>query len=237
MKNILVAFMLCMFAGTVFAQKVVEKTISANGKKEMFLDAKFATDIELATWDKNEIYVKASASIDEGEFDDYFDLVFSDDGSSLDIEEEYGTLWDDLKEKWKKKKNDKKYCCNTDMEITYKVFVPNGLRLRLKSISGSAVVSQYKGDLTVEFISGDVEIKRYDGNVSLKTISGDLDIKVDEAFLVAETFSGTIYSDESLSFQADKRRSFGQRIKGTIKSDRKTIKLDSHSGNIFIRKF
>ncbi|NER13609.1 DUF4097 family beta strand repeat protein [Leptobacterium flavescens] len=238
MKNMIIAIAFCVIAWTANAQKVVERTFNAGGKTELKLNAKFGDNIKLESWDKNEVYIKATASLNEGEDDDYFNLDIDESSSIIEIEEDYGNFFEEQKKKYKKKDKDGKtiYEYNTKMDIEYVVYVPRNMRVKLKSISGSTVVEKYTGDLTVDFISGDIEIKQYNGNLNIKTISGDIDVYIDRAYCVAETFSGTIYSDERMSFTADKRRSFGQKVKGTIGSSDKTLKLNSHSGNIYLRK-
>ncbi len=58
MKNLGTLVLLCLISFTVSAQKVIEKQLKTNADNVQ-VQFKFADDIILKTWDKNEIYVKA----------------------------------------------------------------------------------------------------------------------------------------------------------------------------------
>lgn len=234
MKNILLAIACIAMASNSFAQKIIEKTLPLNANQKVFIEAKFGTKIQVNTWDKKEVSLKASVDINNGEYNDYYSLDIESLGGSLIVKENYGDLFDVIKKN--RSSDGSRYGFNTDINIDYIIYIPKNTELKLKSISASAVIDSYDGDLDIDFISGGVDIKKHTGNLAIKSISGDIDLFLKDVQLSAETFSGTIFSDEAFSFDADKKRSFGQKIRGTIDQGNRRVSLNTHSGNIFLRK-
>lgn len=236
MKNVLTLAVLCLITLQIHAQKTIEKEIitSADLVKVEF---KFADDINVKTWDKDEVYLKAEVSVNNGEYDDYFTLKVNNTSSVLDIKSDYGDLFD----KWKKegksnKKNNWGPCNNFDIDANYTLYLPKNSKLKVKSISGSVASENYQGKLMVDIISGNIDIKNYDGDLELYTISGDIDIHIAKSRLKAETISGMIYSDKELEFDQGKNRIVGSKVTGTFGDVRSDLHLKTISGSIFIRK-
>ncbi|WP_378179623.1 DUF4097 family beta strand repeat-containing protein [Aquimarina sp. SS2-1] len=226
----------CFIVFQLNAQKVIEKEINTSANR-INIEFKFAEDITIKTWDKSFVYLKAEVSINDGEFDDYFDLKINNSSSVLDIESSYG----DLFKKWNKdrgsyKKNNWGPCNNLDMESNYTLFIPKNVSLRIKSISGNVVSENYQGELEIDIISGNIDIKKYDGALTLKTISGDIDINVAQSKLLAETLTGLIYSDKEMEFDSGKNQMVGSKVTGTFGNVKSNLYLKTISGDIFLRK-
>ncbi len=236
MKILVHLIALCCIAFQLNAQKVIEKEINASADR-IKIEFKFAEDINVKTWDKNTVYLKAEVSVNDGEYDDYFDLKIDNSSSVLDIESSYGDLFD----KWKKEKgsNRKKNwgpCNNMDIDANYTLYLPKNSKLRVKSISGNVASENYQGDLEIDIISGNIDIKKYDGELTLKTISGDIDINIAQSKLLAETISGLIYSEKEMEFDRGKNRMVGSKVTGTFGDVKSNLHLKTISGDIFLRK-
>lgn len=236
MKILVNLIVLCCVAIQLNAQKVIEKEITTSADR-INIEFKFAEDIVIKTWDKSNVYLKAEVSINDGEFDDYFDLKIDNSSSVLDIESSYG----DLFKKWNKergsnKKNNWGPCNNLDMESNYTLYIPKNISLRIKSISGNVVSENYQGELEIDIISGNIDIKKYGGELTLKTISGDIDINISQSKLLAETITGLIYSDKEMEFDQGKNRVVGSKVTGTFGNIKSNLHLKTISGNIFLRK-
>ena len=82
-----------------------------------------------------------------------------------------------------------------------------------------------------------MELKKYDGELALKTISGNLDITMKKAEIDAKTLTGTIYSDLDINvIKTHKNSSISSRVQGIVSNGSERAKLETISGNIYMRK-
>ncbi|AXT52184.1 hypothetical protein D1818_15565 [Aquimarina sp. BL5] len=236
MKILVNLITLCCIAFQLNAQKVIEKEITTSADR-IKVEFKFAQDIAIKTWDKSTVYLKAEVSINDGEFDNYFDLKIDNSSSMLDIESSYGDLFEKRKkEKGSNRKNNWGPCNNMDINANYTLYLPKNAKLLVKSISGNVASENYQGELEIDIISGDIDIKKYQGDLNLKTISGTIDIHIAKSKLKAETVTGMIYSDKELEFDQGKNRIVGSKVTGTFGDTKSELALQTVSGDIFIRK-
>jgi DUF4097 and DUF4098 domain-containing protein YvlB len=91
--------------------------------------------------------------------------------------------------------------------------------------------------LKTDLVSGNVTIKKYDGELWLKTVSGDLDVTMNNAEVNAKTLTGTIYSNIDIDMANKKKQGHGyNKINGTINGGGSLVKMDTVSGDIYMRK-
>nr|WP_321232130.1 hypothetical protein [uncultured Psychroserpens sp.] len=230
MKKIVIIALLSV--ATLQAQRNVEVKESISKNQDVYLNFKFAQDIKVEHGNTNQIIVKASVNIDDGEGNEAFSIKADNSSGQLKFYSDFG---DYFKNKWKDKN---RHNCNSDTDINYVVIVPKNINLKVKSISGSVFMDTFEGDLVTDLISGDVTIKKYNGELRLKTISGSLDVTVKKAKLKAKSLTGTIYSDlefennnSSKHYNNSHNKVSKQVNGGTLPLDMETI-----SGNIYIRK-
>lgn len=236
MKAILKTLLVCLVFSQLQAQKTFEKTIDFNSEK-ILAEFKFADDIEVKTWNKKQVYIKAEVDINGGEYTDYFSLKVDNSSSVLQIESDYGELFNLWKrEKGSSKKNNWDPCNNLNIDAKYTVYVPANSSFRIKSISGNVTSQDFNGQLQVDIISGNIDIKNYNGNLDLKTVSGDIDINIAKSRLKAETVTGMIYSDKDMEFDQGKNRIVGSKVTGSFGDVKNDLELKTVSGDIFIRK-
>ncbi len=221
------------------AQKKITENASSNGIDDVFVHVKFADNIEIKQWNKKEVAVEATVNINDNEHNDYFSFKADQIGSTYTVKSDYGDFF--------KKHGNRTYYSNTDkdddacncnnkLDITYVIYVPKNMSLKVKSISGNAQVDSYTGDLHLDLISGDIDVKKHSKNMRLKTISGDIDVYVSDAYFEAKTLTGGIYSDLDIDFSQSKKRNHSNKITATIKNGNATLKLSTISGDIFLRK-
>ena len=245
MKRIAFFIGLLLTISNLTAQKKVTATERSSGIEDVFVHAKFADNIEIKQWNKNEVSVEASVNIDDNKRNDYFTLKTDKIGSTFTVKSDYGDYFKKYRSySYSRHDHDddddeKKDCdcdCHHTMEINYTVYVPKGMNLKVKSISGDTQIESYVGYLEIDFISGNIDVKKHSKNMRLKTISGDIDIFVSDAYFEAKTLTGGIYSDLDIDFSQNKKSHGSQRIKATIKNGDATLKLSTISGDIFLRK-
>ena len=235
MKTSITIFVLGLIALNINAQKVIEKNVDYDNQ---FIDIelKFATDIEIKTWEKTSIYIKADVSLAEEKYTDMFELIIDEASAKISIgsnsEDIFKKIWDDDEKKYGKRK---RYFSHGDTyEFNYVVYVPKNAKFKVSSINGSLKSEIIEGDFTADLINGNIEIAKYSGNLDLSTINGAIDLKMINANLVAETIHGNIYADEKLKFKSTDRH-VGQKISGRIAEGKNRLKLNTINGNMYLR--
>lgn len=232
MKNI-VTMALVLLVG-VCAQgqtRQVSTQEAVSNSEEIYLNFKFAGDIIVEQWDKNEISVSASVYLDNGEGNDFFSLKTERSSGQVKVFSDFGDYYKDNKH-WGKYREGKTY----RTEINYVVKVPRNCTLRVKSISGSLQATSFKGELKTDLIAGDITLKKYEGLMRLKTVSGDVDVTMQKARVDARTVTGTIYSDLDIDMGNSNKNRGSNTIKGTVNNGEELIVLTTVSGNIYMRK-
>jgi hypothetical protein len=226
--------------GTIlYAQSNVEAKETLSSGKTLYLNFKFAQDIKIVHGNANEVIVKASVNIDEGEGDEFFSIKTHDSSGQLKMYSDFGGYFKKRQKVYYNDDGTKTYSrndCNTT-NINYVVYVPKNVNLKIKSISGGVTIDNFQGDLVTDLISGDVTIKKFDGELRLKTISGALDVTVDKAKLNAKSLTGTIYSD--LDFEKSTSKGYNgshNKVSKSINGGTLPLKMETISGNIYIRK-
>jgi hypothetical protein len=242
MKRIIFFIGLLLTFSNLTAQKNVTETKNSSGIDDVFVHLKFANNIVIKQWNKNEISVQATVNIDDNEHNDYFTFKADKIGSTYSVKSDYGDYFKKFRSySYSYNSNEKNEDCNCRNEhsniVNYVIYVPKKMSLKVKSISGSVLADSYSGTLDLDLISGNIDIKKHSQNMRLKTISGDIDLFVSDATLDARTLSGGIYSDLDIDFSKNKKRNNGhQKIRTKIKNGSASLELSTISGDIFLRK-
>lgn len=231
-----------MTLSNLTAQKKVTKNVKSNNVENVFVHLKFAQNIVIKNWNKNEISVEASVNLNNNTENEKFSLESTKDNNTLEVKSNYGDLFKKHKNNVTitHKKNDcnsYNYCSNHNSVIVdYVIYVPKKMSLKIKSISGNVEADNFNGSLNLDLISGNITVKKHSKEMKLKTISGDIDIFVSDATFEAKTLTGGVYSDLDIDFNKNKKKRFGTKIIATIKNGAASLKLNTISGDIFLRK-
>ena len=214
MKTLVTSF-LALTTCISAAQTKVTESVSVTNQLLLELDFAFADDITIKTWDKPEVYVEVSVSINDGEYDHIFSL------NKMVNERMIFIAMD--KDMWKQidRKNNN---CNFESELNYTVYLPKNLELEAETISGNFTLEPYGQETRLKTISGDIDI-------TVKPNMG-LDFK-------AKTISGEIYSDLDIEYPDGKdglRQVVGMNVKGRVYRGGTLFNFETISGDIFLRK-
>ncbi|WP_405564597.1 DUF4097 family beta strand repeat-containing protein [Polaribacter sp. Asnod6-C07] len=235
MKSLYFFIGLLLTINNLSAQKKVTENASSNNINDVYVHLKFANNIIVKNWNKNEISVEATVNLDNNEHNDYFSLNAENTGNTYKIRSEYGDYF----------KKYRSYTKNDDKEIStyrhknivnYVIYVPKNMNLKVKSISGDVEAENFVGVLNLDLISGNITVKKHSKEMQLKTISGDIDIYVADAKLEAKTLTGGVYSNLEINFDKNKKTGFGSKIVTTINKGTAFLKLNTISGDIYLRK-
>jgi hypothetical protein len=205
--TIIIATWLCFV--TSQAQQITEKHLSFSGKENLNLNVQIADSIDIQTWNKNEVYLKASVNINENKDNEAYLISFNETGNTIEVKANF------KKDYFKGKDG----CCSKS-DIRWKVIVPE------------------KTSFLLETINGNITIAGETRGMKVKSISGFIDLAVPEtrqADVEFSTITGTVYSNHVLVLK-EMNESTHSTIKEQLNNGGPLIKLETISGDIFFRK-
>ncbi len=236
MKTTIITLLLGLISLTLSAQKIIEKNIDYKGQY-IEVDVKFASEIEVKTWEKKQVYLKADIYTEDPKFQELYKLIFDVNPTKIVVKSEAEPVFKAYrKDCLEKKPSSKRHCYNTGdlTEFNYVLYVPKNARFKLSSINGSLKSDIIEGDFTADLINGDIEIGKYAGSLDLSTINGAIDLRMIDARVVAETIHGDIYADEKLKFETTDKH-VGQKIAGSTANGTNSLRLNTINGNMYLR--
>jgi len=208
MRTIAVLITVCLsFAAN--AQKLSEKHISFSGKEALSMNIQIADSINITTWKKEEVSVRASVNINDNTDNDAYEISYPEFGKTVEIKANF------KKDYFKGRDN-----INSRSEIYWEVIIPE------------------KTPFSVETINGNITIKGVTDEMSIKTISGFIDLSEPSevrADLQISTITGTVFTNHE--FGGEKREGgILTKIRKDLNDGGYPIKLETISGDIFLRK-
>lgn len=234
-KKLQTTLVLGLISLTISAQKIIEENIDYNNQS-IEIDVKFASDIEIETWDKPSIYFKGDISMKEAKYQDVFKINIDKNGDEIKIssnsEKVFKQMWEDYEKKYGKKKH--YFSQENEYRFDYVIYIPKNAKFKISSINGDMKSDLIEGEFTADLINGNIDIAQYSGDLNLTTINGEIDLKMMDASLIAETIHGDIYADEKLKFKYTDRH-VGSKISGITASGKNRLKLNTINGNMYLR--
>jgi hypothetical protein len=232
MKKSLILLVLFLIANTGFSQEAVsEKTFPYTGQ-ELDLDMEFGDEVIIKAWDKNEVYIKVTYEIDDGELNDALKLDFDDykDRVSVDL---------DLDMRKMRNSTSRSRNCGNDRNWNGSYYSDDNYGVCAK-ISVEVFIPK-EADLWINTIVADVEVRDMVGNIEVETVTGHIDVAWAEALgadVRMKTVTGAVYTN----FEFDSKRDKGLKlisshdIKAVYKSGGKEVSLENVTGDIYLRK-
>ncbi len=226
MKNFIFIILAFLCFSFTMAQEVFEKTVALEKNKTAEMNFDFADNIVIKSWENSEVSVKATVNINDNTDNNKYELSVEPVASGIKMTGKINnpkSLSDysyQVVDGVITKSDDQ--CVKID--IDYEVFLPEGTTIELETISGT------------------LELSGFEAPVNIKTISGFIDFSIDphlKASLETKTITGEIYSDLDLETEnkvPDMRVFRGGNITATLNGGGKSIKLETISGDIYLRK-
>lgn len=236
MKNLSIILILGLICSSLNAQKVIEKNINYNNQI-IDVEVKFASQIEVKTWDKSTVYFKADISTEDGKYLELYQLNVKESNGSISISSETKAIFEAFHDEWNKRqtKDGRRHYYTSDMyEFNYVLYVPKNANFSVGSINGDLKADIIEGDFSADLINGNIDIKKYNGNLDLKTINGEIDLVMANSRLTAETIHGNIYADEKLKLKVTDRH-VGQKVEGSFNGGSNRLRLNTINGNMYLR--
>src|SRR5882762_2571617 len=225
------------------AQTPVNKSVPVQSGQKIEMHFDYPELIRVTTWEKNEVSIQGSVSINGGESDDAFELITSIAGNTVSVRNEIHNLKNlpqrititrsGQKIVFKSKADYKKYAdqngkdynmmsCGVDMDILVEIKVPRNVETRVESVYGMVEVREFTGPLTVEATYGGVDAALAERS------TGEL---------IAETNYGHIYTNLELKFSSDnvQEKDFHTFVSAKPGSGPR-YSFESKYGNVYLRK-
>ncbi|PSR56377.1 hypothetical protein AHMF7605_24200 [Adhaeribacter arboris] len=216
---------------TAVAQKVVEKTLPVAANQEIDLQLKFGNSIKITAWDKNEVYVKVTYSINSGRLNDALLLDFHSgpDGPRVSVDLDHDLL----------KTGRAEDCPDTQYGRNHSSY--NGQDYYSCSQIDYEIRVPRTNSIVVNTINGDIELRDLTGPVNAKSISGFVDMNWPDkkgATVSLKTITGEVFSDLNIAF-TNKQKEIpivGYQLKGDLNGGGNRVKLETISNNVYFRK-
>lgn len=240
-RIILIAALLCPVFS--FGQTALNKTIPVKSGQTINMRFDYPELVKVSTWDRNEIVVEGTVSINGGENDDAFVFENTVNGNVVDIRSSIKDLKklpqritivrDGQKIMFKDKAELKKYqqehgqgyntmSWGADIDIELVIKVPKNVETRIESTYGMVEIRNFSGPLTVEATYGGVDVALQEKQV------GEL---------IAETNYGEIFTNFDAKFggSESQNRDFHTYVTAKPGSGPK-YSFESKYGNVYLRK-
>lgn len=240
--RIVASLCITLITGVLAAQTPVNQSYAVPAGKKISFRFDYPEMVRISTWDKNEISITGSVSINGGENDTAFELTQSTSDNVIFIENKINNLKNlphritvtrgEEKMVFKTEADYKKYTSETgqsfnirsygvEMDIILEIKVPKNVETRLESVYGMVEVRSFFGPLMVEATYGGVDV-----SIQEQTIGE----------LIAETNYGQIYSNLNAKLGGtESDRDFHTLVEAKPGKGPR-YSFESKYGNVYLRK-
>ncbi len=225
MKTLFITIVVGMLSLQISAQRVVEETISLTKDQSIKLDFDFADNIIVKSWNKNEVYVKATVNINNNEDNENFKFITRKGSGYVSIKSGIENLKHLSCQTIIIEDGDTTYISGmgAQMDIDFEVLIPTN------------------SELSLETINGDIELHGRTGPVDINTINGEIDMFISanqKADLSLKTINGTMYTNLEMDFNQTKDNlcKVGGNVDTKLNGGGNKINLETINGTIYLRK-
>jgi hypothetical protein len=208
MKTATILVVLWMCFATSHAQQIIEKHMDFSGKESLSMKIQIADSISIQTWNKNEVYIKASVNVNENKDNEAYITSFDDSGKTILVKANFK---DDY---FKGKKN----CCNIT-DIFWQIYVPEKTKFSVETINADVTITGQTTEMNIKSISGYIDLTEPAGK------HADIDFS---------TVSGRMYSNHELALNKA-HNGIPLKINEKLNNGGDPIKLETISGDIYFR--
>lgn len=224
------------------AQTPISKSLPVKPGQRLHMNFDYPDLIKVKTWDKNEIRIEGTVSINGGENDDAFELMTDVESNLISVRSQIDNIKNlpqrimvidnGKKVVFKNKQEYKKYkelnggqfdvmSFGQEFEIQLEITVPKNMETHIESVYGMVEVSEFEAPLTVIATYGGVD-------------AALAEMKVGE--IKAETNYGEIYSNLDSKLEGSKiDRDFYTQVFAKLGQGPR-YSFESKYGNVYLRK-
>jgi hypothetical protein len=209
MRNYITFLFIAGLLFEVSAQKKYEKSITWKAGQKLVLDFNYV-DLKIHTWDKNEVGISGSVSINRGENDDAFDLTVEQAAGQVKVSSLLKNK-ESIPQRITIKKDDKEYyfkatdyndpevqkfldengnqysymSMGIDTDIQLEIFVPKGTETSIISKYGLVEITKFDAPLTVDAKYGKIDaaiVAQSIGELTARSRHGEILTNLDIKF-------------------------------------------------------
>jgi hypothetical protein len=212
-------------------QVLQEKTFQINQGKTLKLDAS-SGNIEISTWDKNEVHVKISGNNRAKEKTEF---TFNNDENSVEVTAKSKSSF---------------FGWNSGIKLRFEIMVPknfnaethtSGGNIKLEGLNGNPNLKTSGGNIYVRNSSGNIKTNTSGGEIRVENVSGSIKLSTSGGNIETSNFNGDFDAHTSGgNIQLDGKDSkiyaetSGGDIKLDYKGENKGIELSTSGGDIDI---
>ena len=217
--------LLIIVVQNTWAQRVEEKTIDWHAGQEVQLDLKYAHQIQIKTWDKPEVSLRVSVTINDNTLNEAWSMTTdTSDGQiqvTTDLDQADGHFRGDCE--GSNYHSDGTSFCSF---IVYDIYLPEAALLRVETLAGDITIEGTAAPVYAKSLSGFVDADwpvQQGADVTMKSITGEVYTNLDLAI------------DES-DRERNRRGLVGWEIEATVAGGGKKVELESISNDVYFRK-
>lgn len=180
MRNYLI-LLLVLISGSAYSQsEVYEKTVPLSGKR-VVIDAELVDQIKVSNWDQNEVGVKITYAVNDGELNDAVEISLDESSGRIRLEvelderkiesSEYEGCDDKHSMNWGKNGRRNSVC----LDILVEVKLPQNADLDVESVIGDLLIDGSYKELHAKTVTGDINLtwpENEGADVEIKTVNG-----------------------------------------------------------------
>jgi hypothetical protein len=190
-----------------YAQTAINKSIAVKPGQNIVMHFDYPELVRVSTWDKNEVSIQGTVSINNGENDNAFTLDLSTSGNTVNIRNQiadmknlprFYTIKDGTQtitfknkeelDKYKQQTGKSKFDMTSngvDIEIVLEIKVPRNIDTRVESVYGTVEIKEFTGPLSVTSTYGAVDaalVEKATGELVAETNYGEIFTNLDTKF-------------------------------------------------------
>ena len=217
----------CLLSASVAgAQRIVEKSIAWQPGQTVSLELKYARDIQINTWERNEVSVRASVSINDNTQNEAWSMTTDASANQIRVatdleppQEEYsgdcpGSSYH---------LDEGRYCSL----IVYEIYLPEDASLQVETLGGDITLRGVRTPVFAKSLSGWVDADwsaQRGATVSMKSVTGEVYTNLDLGL------------NESAEASRQRTSPVGWEIEGTVAGGGVSVHLESVSNDVYFRR-
>lgn len=194
--------------------------------QEVALDLKYAREIQIKTWDRDEVSVRVSVNLNDNSANDAWSLLTEISADQIlmnsDIEIPEGHYRGSCSGS-NHYRDDNSFCSL----IVYDIYVPAGAALRVETLGGNITTEGISSPIYAKSLSGfvDTDWPAQEGaTVTMKSITGEVYTNLD------------LEMDDAKGEDRHRRSPVGWEIEATVAGGGSQVQLESISNDVYFRK-